>query len=59
MIYLKNDIAGMLVINKQKENPKKLQYLLPEGITVILERWHFPDGVRITKKRILSSVYSL
>jgi hypothetical protein len=38
MIYLKNDIAGMLVINKQKENPKKLQYLLPEGITVILER---------------------
>ena len=38
MIYLKNVIAGMLVINKQRENPKKLENLLPEGITVILER---------------------
>jgi hypothetical protein len=38
MIYLKNDIAGMLVIKKQIENSKILQNLLPEGITVILQR---------------------
>jgi hypothetical protein len=38
MIYLKNDIAGKVVIKEQRENQKKLQNLLPEGITVILER---------------------
>ena len=24
---------------------------LPEGITVMLERWHLPEGVRITEKK--------
>ena len=51
MIFLNNDITRMLGINKQRENKKTLQNISPEGITVILERWRFPDGVLMTEKK--------